>query len=160
MKALSIKQPWAALIAAGAKDVENRTWFTSQRGTFLIHASATRSRAEFEEAYIAYRHAADCDENFARNAVDEISGGFLDAAYGQIIGCADIADCTRAQSSPWHYNGYWGFYLANARQFPKPIPALGALGFWNFDIDLDAALGVEQKRYIGRALPRHGTVGD
>lgn len=26
MKVLSIQQPWAALICAGIKDVENRTW--------------------------------------------------------------------------------------------------------------------------------------
>lgn len=26
MKAISIKQPWASLIAHGIKDIENRTW--------------------------------------------------------------------------------------------------------------------------------------
>ena len=26
MKALTIKQPWADLIIAGVKDIENRTW--------------------------------------------------------------------------------------------------------------------------------------
>ncbi len=40
MKALSIIQPWASLIATGIKDVENRTWRTNYRGEFLIHASA------------------------------------------------------------------------------------------------------------------------
>ena len=32
MKALSIQQPWAWLIAHGKKDVENRTWATAFRG--------------------------------------------------------------------------------------------------------------------------------
>ena len=36
--ALSVKQPWAALLAAGVKTVEVRTWPTGRRGRLLIHA--------------------------------------------------------------------------------------------------------------------------
>ena len=32
MKILSIRQPWASLIVAGVKDVENRTWPMGYRG--------------------------------------------------------------------------------------------------------------------------------
>lgn len=39
MKTISIKQPYATLICAGIKDVENRTWSTEYRGKLLIHAS-------------------------------------------------------------------------------------------------------------------------
>jgi len=42
MKIISIRQPWAALIVSGIKDVENRTWPTRYRGQLLIHASRTR----------------------------------------------------------------------------------------------------------------------
>lgn len=38
MKALTISQPWANLIASGLKFVENRTWATSYRGPLAIHA--------------------------------------------------------------------------------------------------------------------------
>src|SRR3954452_3561016 len=38
MKALTIRQPWAALIMAGSKDVENRVRPTSFRGRLAIHA--------------------------------------------------------------------------------------------------------------------------
>ncbi|MCB2188832.1 MAG: ASCH domain-containing protein [Deltaproteobacteria bacterium] len=41
MKCLSIRQPWASLIVAGMKDVENRSWATKYRGPVLIHAAAT-----------------------------------------------------------------------------------------------------------------------
>ena len=37
--ALSIKQPWAALLAAGKKSIEVRSWFTRIRGRILIHAA-------------------------------------------------------------------------------------------------------------------------
>lgn len=36
MKALSVKQPWANMIAAGEKTIETRTWGTDYRGDLLI----------------------------------------------------------------------------------------------------------------------------
>lgn len=39
MKALSIRQPWAGLIALGIKTIELRSWSTSYRGPLLICAS-------------------------------------------------------------------------------------------------------------------------
>lgn len=38
MKALTVSQPFASLIADGQKFVENRTWSTSYRGLIAIHA--------------------------------------------------------------------------------------------------------------------------
>lgn len=39
MQALSIKQPWASLVAAGHKTVECRSWQTKYRGPLLICSS-------------------------------------------------------------------------------------------------------------------------
>ena len=36
--AISVKQPWAALIVAGLKTIEIRSWPTRRRGHVLIHA--------------------------------------------------------------------------------------------------------------------------
>lgn len=36
--ALSVKQPWAALLVAGRKTMEIRRWPTARRGRILIHA--------------------------------------------------------------------------------------------------------------------------
>lgn len=36
--AISVKQPWAALLVAGIKTVEIRSWTTRRRGRVLIHA--------------------------------------------------------------------------------------------------------------------------
>ena len=41
MKCLSLKQPFADLLAHGEKTIELRKWNTSFRGEFLIHASKT-----------------------------------------------------------------------------------------------------------------------
>jgi hypothetical protein len=40
---LSVRQPWAQLIVAGVKPIENRPWSTAYRGPLFIHASRTPS---------------------------------------------------------------------------------------------------------------------
>ena len=39
MKALSVRQPWASLIASGRKTLEVRSWPTTYRGPLLICAA-------------------------------------------------------------------------------------------------------------------------
>lgn len=39
MKALTVKQPWASLIACGRKTIELRTWRTQYRGEMIIGSS-------------------------------------------------------------------------------------------------------------------------
>jgi len=39
LKCLSLKQPYADLLATGRKTIEIRKWNTNFRGSFLIHAS-------------------------------------------------------------------------------------------------------------------------
>lgn len=39
MKALSLTQPWATLVAIGAKRIETRSWSTNYRGELAIHAA-------------------------------------------------------------------------------------------------------------------------
>ena len=41
MKAISLKQPWANLVACGYKTLETRTWATGYRGELLICSSAS-----------------------------------------------------------------------------------------------------------------------
>lgn len=49
MKALTIRQPWASLIAAGVKTIETRSWSTKYRGPLAIHAGL--SFHPFDDAY-------------------------------------------------------------------------------------------------------------
>ncbi|HOV79542.1 MAG TPA: ASCH domain-containing protein [Bacillota bacterium] len=39
MKAISLWQPWASLVATGAKKIETRSWPTRHRGPLAIHAA-------------------------------------------------------------------------------------------------------------------------
>lgn len=46
MRALSLHQPWASLIAVEAKRIETRSWATNYRGWVAIHAATRWTEAE------------------------------------------------------------------------------------------------------------------
>lgn len=137
MKALSVKQPWAYLIAHGVKDIENRTWRTKQRGRIYIHASAKFARHEFtpEQKEIV------------------LSNKLGDFNYSAIIGEVDIIDCVINHKSIWAEQMafdvcletgihilrkgqpyIWNWVLSNPVLYDKPIMNVkGALSFWNYE---------------------------
>ena len=47
MKVISIKEPFATLIANGMKKIETRSWKTNYRGEIFIHASGKNIAKEF-----------------------------------------------------------------------------------------------------------------
>ncbi len=96
MKALSIRQPWAWLICAGHKDIENRNWHTNFRGRIYVHASKTIDK-------VAY-----CYVPLTLLPLPEIAYCNL----GSIIGEVDIIGCVDKSDSLW-VGGPYGFTLAN-----------------------------------------------
>lgn len=52
MRAITLTQPWATLVAVGAKRIETRSWGTAYRGPLAIHAAkgANREAREFARA--------------------------------------------------------------------------------------------------------------
>ena len=130
MKALSILQPWAWLIANGYKDIDNRNWREGNsglkfRGPFYIHAGTILDRRAAAE-FFAGRHPITGERlPFAvpMNLADQCGG---------IVGEAEIVDCVTQSDSPW-FVGPFGFVIRNAR--PLPFRACReAYGF--FDPDL------------------------
>lgn len=120
--ALSIRPPWAWLIATGWKDIENRDWPTSYRGRFLIHASKTYEGSESIRKILT----PDQWQRF------EAEGPRM--ARGALIGEATIYDCVKASRSPWFFGPY-GFAIRDARLYAEPIPYRGQLGF--FDVQMN-----------------------
>lgn len=122
MKALSIRQPWASLITAGLKDVENRTWRTMVRGKILIHASLTQvPKDEWDRAIdltlAIYPRFFRSD--FAKSELPR----------GGIVGYAEITDCVQSSRSPY-FCGPYGFVLRNQVKCDF-IPCRGKLGFFD-----------------------------
>lgn len=48
MRCLTLTQPWATLVAIGAKRIETRSWSTSYRGPLAIHAGKKWTREDRE----------------------------------------------------------------------------------------------------------------
>lgn len=119
MKALSIRQPWAWLIIHGGKDIENRTWHTSHRGRFLVHAAKGMTKDEYHFA-CGFAHGLGVRIPPAKELL-----------HGGIIGSVELVDSVNRHESPW-YMGEKAFVLRD----PDPlrfIPLNGKLGF--FDVD-------------------------
>lgn len=129
MLAISIRQPWAWAIAIGAKDVENRTWWTGKRGKILIHASAAK--------FPNYQFF-DVVDLAARIAPERVPSAVIksDMQTGGIVAVVEIKDCVREYFSLWANNdpGTWKFVLANVRRV-KFIPMKGQLGFFETNIN-------------------------
>ena len=137
MKALSIIQPWASLIAVGIKDIENRTWRTNYRGEFLIHASAKRLPAGWtaltSEQYAAATRLV--NPYGKENDVKQLP-------VSAIIGKARLVDCVLNHPSVGAEKGVWNWVLADVQLFSTPILNVkGRLGFWEFD---DALLPINK----------------
>lgn len=126
--ALSIRQPWATLIAHGFKDVENRTWSTDYRGPILIHAGKSNKKDERGDAIAFISRAAVPDA--------ALTAAFNVHEFGGIVGMAEIVDCVTHSDSPW-FVGDFGFVIKNAKPLPF-IPCRGMLGFFYPRFEEDA----------------------
>jgi hypothetical protein len=126
MKCLSLKQPYADLLAFGEKTIELRKWNTRFRGEFLIHAS----------------------KNIDIQACERLDIDIDKLTIGAIIGSAFLYDF-KEYSNQEEFNkdkqkhfsivtkyldGYkYGFLIRNARLFKKSIPYRGKLRFFEVD---------------------------
>ena len=130
MKVLTIKQPYASLIAEGIKEYEFRTWKTNYRGELLIHAGKGKNK-EYIEKFKELK---------------------LEYPAGYIIAKVTLEDCIEVteefreilkKKNPVLYShvindklwkGY-AFKLTNVEKI-KNIPAKGKLSFWNYEKEL------------------------
>jgi hypothetical protein len=121
VKAITIRQPWAWLIAMGAKPVENRAWWTSYRGPLLIHAAKGCTQEEWNDCYWFVEFV---DERLA-SAIPRIE----DLPRGGIVARVNMVDCIRDIASPWSMPPQWQHVYANPQPLPF-YPCRGALGLW------------------------------
>lgn len=124
MKALTIKQPFAHLIAADIKDIENRTWRTHFRGRIYIHASQ-----KHEEGQAFMFLTVEQLKTIPFNTKEILIINKLDCSA--IIGEVDIVDCIQNSDSVWAIEGHWHWVLRNPVLYDKPITNIkGKLSFW------------------------------
>lgn len=131
IKALSLKQPFAWLIANGYLLVDDRSWGTQYRGPILIHAS----KGLYEEYY---QHI-NLNTDVPIPDKDKLE-------YGGVVGIAKLVLCSKPGELPAgigreqraHFGGvhheYYGFLFEHARPLPL-MPCAGKLGIFEIDID-------------------------
>ena len=128
MKVITVKQPFATLIAEGLKEYEFRTWRTKFRGDILIHAG----------------------KGIDKKAMERYKLLNLDYPSGKIIAKATITDCVYVddnlkeelqEKDPLVYYGIlqkdsnwdgYGFKLENIEKI-EPIEINGKLSLWDYD---------------------------
>lgn len=128
MRALTVRQPWAAAIINDGKNIENRRTNWSYRGPLAIHAGAAWDAS-------------------APPVICERSGRFyLTAPQSAIIGTVDLADVHEAgadctdQCRPWGMvydddKPTYHLVLTNPIRLDEPIPCKGKLGLWTVPDD-------------------------
>ena len=116
---MTIRNPWAAAIVLGHKDVENRTW--------KAPAGAVGRRF--------YVHVG---QRYDREAVGaegvEIHGLPGVGVRGAVIGSVELAGCTPAEDCQLSWcmgrAGSWAWLLRGARVYREPVAMGGALGLF------------------------------
>jgi hypothetical protein len=100
VKALTLTQPWATLVARGAKTVETRWWRTAYRGPLAIHAAKG----------MAVDDAAVCfTEPFAAalgRGPEERWNPREQLPRGAVVAVAELVDVVPADELLWH-GGDW-----------------------------------------------------
>ena len=125
MKALTLTQPWATLVAIGAKQIETRSWRTFYRGPLAIHAAKSLPAWQFRDVLEAHG-----------------INGFMELSLGAVVATCTLTRIIRI----YPYNipdtpefdfgdyrvGRWMWYLSDVKALDTPIPARGSLGLWEW----------------------------
>lgn len=153
MKALTLWQPWASLVALEQKRIETRGWATRYRGELAIHSAArlppkwlgaSRHQPEFRDALAdIFNCRRDCDGRSGYHVDDAI----LELPYGKVlctVRLSDIVETGGMDTEPsiigererlfGNYEpGRYAWYLDMIGMFVPPIPAKGNRMLWNWD---------------------------
>lgn len=150
MKALSLWQPWASLVAMGHKCVETRCWKTSYRGEMAIHSAAklppkwrggsSRTDPFRDELADVFCVRRDRDDRCGQH----VDGVLRSLPYGKVLcivrlmGVEETSGMMR-ESLPQrelifgnYEDGRYAWYLQIVEVFETPIPAKGNRMLWNW----------------------------
>lgn len=93
MKALTLTQPWATLVAIGMKKIETRSWSTSYRGPLAIHAAQGLGPVGGKQGLMEL-----CRTEPFRSVL--IAAGYLGTPglpLGVIVATCELIDCVPTQ---------------------------------------------------------------
>lgn len=148
VKAISLWQPWASLMATGAKRIETRSWATKYRGPLAIHAAKRCVQNEL----IHYLGMWDFQGGLAPLVGKPLDLTFKSwpgvkikhLPFGAVVAVCELVDCVPAEKLTLeqviiekHFGdftpGRFAWLTENMRPLPEPIPAKGMQGLWEWD---------------------------
>jgi len=152
MKAITITQPWATLIAIGAKSIETRSWSTEHRGPLAIHSAkrlgwvggmkgyrkicASEPFRTMLQARAAEHVRVDRSPDEQTEAPPTPMGCVI--AFCELVEVVPVTQLKNLSAHEKAFGDYtpgrFGWILNHVRILPKPIPAKGKLGLWEFQI--------------------------
>lgn len=147
MKALTVRQPWASLIAAGVKTIETRSWSTKYRGPLAIHAGLHPVETntvgyQWEGNYPLGAVVATCTLDDVVPIVDrwpttsDPRSLYHGATYGTVIpglpGEYDPVECADQLPFGDFTPGRYAWLLEDITPC-DPVPAKGRQGLWDWD---------------------------
>lgn len=142
--ALTIWNPWAAMIADGYKTVENRSWVPFHTGLLAIHAAVgAGSRADQEHAIDLAARLAGLSPAIVERSM-EVRGAVV--AVARLTGVCSLSvqnpagrplDC---DCGPWAFSGSRHFKLADVHALPEPVPCRGFQKLWALPDDVYEAV--------------------
>ncbi len=131
MKALSLWQPWASLIAADIKHFETRHWDTRHRGGIAIHAAK-----RLEAVSIADELAELCERAFGADWRSSLPRGAI-VATAELAGVWPTARAMRrgmigaTEFVCGNYApGRYAWQLESVRAIEPPVPYRGRQGLF------------------------------
>lgn len=140
MKAITIKQPWASLIAFGEKHFETRSWQAHHRGQLAIHAGKKVDKKACEEPWIKDKLA-----EHGITSWQQLPTGVV-LATAELVACHKIGLGVGAvvattgpviQGFEYYFGDYtagrWAWELANVQVLPEPVAAKGQLSLWEWN---------------------------
>lgn len=179
MKALTLTQPWATLVAVGAKKIETRGWSTSYRGPLLIHAGKGLGPVGGQRGLVELCQG----EPFASVlAMHGIAWGNLvlrsQMPLGAIVAAARLVACepterghlaasVEVDGMQWEFTdqerafgdytpGRYAWLLADVKPLAQPVPCKGALSLWTPPADILAKVLVQLKGTAYSEEQAHG----
>lgn len=127
LKCISVKAPWAWAIAAGVKDVENRSWRTHYRGELGIHAGKTFTKYEHKEI------STYCENN---GLIIPDYNTLQSTFAGKVIAIVKVVDCIQNSRSMWAVPNCHHWVLEHLTPVGfVPLPAIGKQGFFRIEIN-------------------------
>lgn len=142
MKAISLWQPWASLVAIGAKQYETRHWPTDYRGPLIIHAA---KRWQIDQRALCHQQpflSALLAAGYTKLSMVPFGAYLCIVDLVDVLPTGHVVDFISDQERAFGDYGprRFAWKLENVRRFPAPILARGYQGFWDPMKDIDPAM--------------------